>query len=39
MSYLTYFDLIESLIVSSYGGPQEFRAAVIKAAKEGLKAA
>lgn len=23
MSYLTYFDLVESLIVSSYGGPQD----------------
>ena len=39
MSYLTYFDLVESLIVSSYGGPQDaeqrdIRTAVQKAYSE-----
>lgn len=39
MAYLTYFDLVESLIVSSYGGPQDaeqrdIRTAVHKAYNE-----
>jgi hypothetical protein len=39
MAYLTYFDLVESLIVSSYGGPQDaeqrdIRTAVHKAYSE-----
>lgn len=39
MAYLTYFDLVESLIVSSYGGPQDaeqrdIRSAIHKAYNE-----
>ena len=39
MGYLTFFDLVESLIVSSYGGPQDaeqrdIRSAVLKAYAE-----
>lgn len=39
MSYLTYFDLVESLIISSYGGPQDaeqrdIRTAIHKAYSE-----